>query len=230
MRTRFYFTESSHTLHNRPRDFLLENDFDNKIYVLHILSEFLNNNHTNNDRIQKNFITRMVDIRDDDILLCCDIDEINCAEDMPKILEETQKRGFIKILSTLYYYKLNLQRGLKYGWNHSFAITGKELRGKSLYDLRNAAGFQLKTNGRHFSYLMTPEEISYKIKNAGHPEFMKPRFTDVKEIQNRIDHKRDLYDRQDGYGLIQQLQKVEMDDTYPKTILNNLDEWKEWII
>ena len=78
--------------------------------------------------------------------------------------------------------------------------------------------------GWHFSFLKDPKGISKKIKSYSHSEYNKIEFTDEKKIEKRINDKIDIFDRNFKY------KKIDLDDTFPKYVLNNLDKYKNWII
>lgn len=231
-----YLIESNQTLHCNYKDLNLKStkyeDMD-KVHCCFIEDKFSPKQHRPNDVIQKNSVLNFFEYEDDDVLICADVDEINKKEDLSLIIEAAQTHGFVKLKMYCYYYKINLCRGDKKNWKSSFAITGKEMRKHDgdIYRLRNIKGTPaIATNGRHFSYLMDPEGIAYKIKNAGHPEFMGINFTDPNKIQERLCQQLDLFDRKDKEGNVQKLTKCEVDETYPNTILDNLDDWAKYIV
>ena len=78
--------------------------------------------------------------------------------------------------------------------------------------------------GWHFSFLKEPERISKKIKSYSHSEYNKPEFTDVNKIKERIRNRIDIFDRDFKY------KKVDLDNAFPKYILENLSKYKNWII
>ena len=78
--------------------------------------------------------------------------------------------------------------------------------------------------GWHFSFLKQPEDISKKIKSYSHSEFNKPEFTDVKKIETRIKNRVDIFNRNYKY------EKVDLDDAFPKYILENISKYQNWII
>jgi len=81
-----------------------------------------------------------------------------------------------------------------------------------------------KNGGWHFNNLMTPENISLKLKTFAHTEFSQDKFSSVEIIRNKINQKSDLYDRGHTY------ERVSLDKRFPDYILNNLDKFKEFII
>ena len=82
----------------------------------------------------------------------------------------------------------------------------------------------MPTDGKHFSYLMTPEQISQKIKSFSHCWFNTPKFTDTNTIQSHIQEGRDLFGRD-----YLNLTPVEIDNSYPQAILENLASWTPYI-
>ena len=78
--------------------------------------------------------------------------------------------------------------------------------------------------GWHFSFLKKPKDILKKIKSYAHSEYNKPEFTNEKKIEELIKNKVDIFNRNYKY------EKVNLDDTFPKYILENLSKYKNWII
>ena len=78
--------------------------------------------------------------------------------------------------------------------------------------------------GWHFNSLLTPEEISLKLKTFAHIEFAKPEYSDVNIIKKNILQNKDLFKRNHTY------KKVELDDTFPKYILQNKQKLSYWIL
>ena len=88
----------------------------------------------------------------------------------------------------------------------------------------------IKDGGWHFNYLLTPEQISKKLKSLAATEWdfgenlTKDEFFSIKNIEDKIMNQRDLFNRKHNY------KKVKIDYTFPRYILQNLDKLKEWII
>lgn len=233
---KIFLIESNQSLHCNDKLLNLKGKekYENnpKLVICFIEDQFKPNQHAKNDILQKNSVLKFFDYEDDDVLICADLDEINKKEDIPLIVSAAQEHGFVKLKMFCYYYKINLRRGDRKGWKSSFAITGKELRERKgdIYGLRNIVRnvAMINTDGKHFSYLTDPEGIAYKINNAGHPEFMNDKFTDEDKIKERIKNHIDPFDRL-ANGEIQKLSRVEVDETYPNTILNNLEFWSKYI-
>ena len=62
------------------------------------------------------------------------------------------------------------------------------------------------------------------MKSFAHGEFNKPNFVNLKNIKEKINMEKDIFDR----GII--YKKVQIDDSFPKYIIENKEKLKEWII
>jgi len=82
----------------------------------------------------------------------------------------------------------------------------------------------IKNGGWHFTYLMTPQEISKKIENMAHTEFNKEKFKNVDKIKENIDNLIDPFDRN------LRLKKIKIDNNYPEYLLQNIELYKDWIL
>jgi len=71
---------------------------------------------------------------------------------------------------------------------------------------------------------MDYKKISKKIKSSEHSEFNKFDFTDINNIKRRVENLIDPFDRNF------KLNKINIDDTYPKYIIDNQDYYEEWIL
>ena len=80
-----------------------------------------------------------------------------------------------------------------------------------------------KNGGWHFNNILTPKEISLKLRTFAHSEFSEKKFSDVEIIQDKIDKKIDLFNRGHNYKV------VELNEKFPKYLLENINEYKEWI-
>ena len=81
-----------------------------------------------------------------------------------------------------------------------------------------------KKAGWHFNNIMTPEEISLKLKTFAHSEFSENKFSDVDIIKTKIEKKVDLFERGHQY------EKIKLDDTFPEYLISNYDKYKTFIL
>ena len=136
----------------------------------------------------------------------------------------------------MFNYKINLLNETENNWHGSKICLKKNL--KSPQWLRNLKfkkyyfwrigkprNFQIIENGGwHFAYLQSKENISKKIKSFAHGEFNKQNLTNPEIINEKIIKGKDIFDREISY------KKVQIDNSFPKYIVDNKEKLKEWII
>ena len=162
-----------------------------------------------------------------------DIDEI---PDPKKIQEFQLKNIYACFMQKNLHLKINLLNISEKNWMGTKICQRKHL--KSPQWLRNIKTSKpsfwkfykphqpqlIYDGGWHFSFLKQPKGISKKIKSYSHSEFNKPEFTDEKKIEEKIKNRVDIFDRDYKY------KKVDLDNTFPKYILENISKYQNWII
>lgn len=182
------------------------------------------------EQLQRDFPRRQYALRDDDIFIVADMDEIIQEEEIEGLLKKAAEHGYVKPSMFGYYYYINVLRGR---WTGPFVANGKVCKWYDFNQLYNKStaypAVFANIRGRHFSYLYDPEGIAWKIKSAAHTEYNRREFAEPENIKKRISGLFDLFDRRDAAGNILRFRVVEVDETYPKTILNNIGYWKKYI-
>ena len=218
--------EAEKTHSNKPKEVLLHNhpDYNHpKLDRVLVKADEFKKSPSYNEAYQRNASIFNQRISDRDIIISCDLDEIIPAQDFPEIVDKIKELEYVRFGMQLYYYKINLRMGT---WKSPIGVTGKFLResGKTLTQLRHARkGKVILTHGKHFSYLATPKEIEVKLRSFCHSKMAKN--IDLKDVMQKVASGEDLFKRGDRKGKI-----VKIDENYPKTIIDNLDDWKEWIV
>ena len=186
----------------------------------------------------ENLFRGITKAQDNDLIILSDEDEIPNPSAISNFKKNDYKFGLF--LQNMYYYKLNIL-GLDEGngnWAGSRICKKKHL--KSFFNFRilkekninypfwridKEKSVQLIQNGGwHFTYLMTPDEISKKIENMSHTEFNKGKFKNIDKIRENINNLIDPFDRN------LRKKKVKIDDTYPEYLLKNVEKYKDWIL
>ena len=185
------------------------------------------------ERHQRNSIMKgLEDCDDNDLVVLSDVDEI------PNLnkLNEFNRNNYAVFSQKMFMYKLNLLNLKEDNWHGSKICLKKNF--KSPQWLRNLKfkkypfwrfdkpkNLQIIENGGwHFAYLQSPENISKKIKSFAHGEFNKPVFANQENINEKINMRKDIFDRRISY------KKVEIDSSFPKYIVDNKEKFKEWIV
>ena len=185
---------------------------------------------------QRNYLLNgLKDSKLDDIIMFSDVDEIPNLSNIDKNLPEDTVGIFDQ---KVFYYKLNLQV-LDYNqWEGTRICRKKNL--KSFTWLRNNIRlknlkysfwridkfrkvYKIDNGGWHFSFLGSPEHISSKIKSYAHEEFDLEQFTNIKNIQNNIDNLIDKFNRN------KKLKKIDLNNSFPKYILENKNKLSDLI-
>ena len=183
---------------------------------------------------QRNSIMKgLKDSHDNDLIILSDVDEI---PDLTKLNLFNNKNRYAVFSQKKFDYKLNLLNETEGDWHGSKICLKKNL--KSPQWLRNLKFKKypfwridkikdlqiIKNGGWHFSYLQDPESLLKKIKSFSHGEFNKPEFTSKEKIAEKIKMQKNIFNLPYNY------KKVEIDDTFPKYIINNKEKLKKWIL
>ena len=78
--------------------------------------------------------------------------------------------------------------------------------------------------GWHFNNIMSPEEISLKLKTFAHSEFSEDRYSSPNIIEKKIKNREDLFGRGHKYNI------VKLNEDFPEYILKNISKFEEYII
>ena len=214
--------------------------FEKKIIYIVVddTSEAIKKPHSGGESLveqhQRNSLVRgLKKCTDDDLIILSDVDEI---PDLSKLHLFKRKNKYAVFSQKMFNYKINLLNETENNWHGSKICLKKNL--KSPQWLRNLKFKKypfwridkpknlqiIEDGGWHFAYLQSTENISKKIKSFAHGEFNQPHLNDPKTINEKINMKKDIFNRNIKY------KKVEIDNTFPKYIIENKDKFKEWII
>ena len=181
---------------------------------------------------QRNFITNGLEkASEDDYIIISDVDEIPNVQN----LNDLKKKKFSIFEQKMFYYKLNLLNVTNPYWYGSRACKKKYLKSpqwirdqkvkkKSLFSFSGVNWNIIKNGGWHFSFLLSPKDIIHKIESFAHSEFNNYKYKNIQKIKQSIDNHIDLFDRNFKY------EKVVIDSSFPKYIIENKDQLKSWII
>ncbi len=172
----------------------------------------------------------------DDYIMFSDPDEIP----NPEILKNFElNKNYGIFLQKFFCYKFNIFNNFETPWEGTRVCKMKNL--KSINYMRQkilsknlSAPFWkifkhksielIENGGWHFNSLLTPEEISIKLKTFAHKEFASLQYSDVNIIKKNILNLKDLFNRNHYY------KKVELDNSFPDYILKNKSNLKNWLL
>jgi beta-1,4-mannosyl-glycoprotein beta-1,4-N-acetylglucosaminyltransferase len=190
--------------------------------IIHIIVDDMpmNGNAWDREHHQRRSIARaLMSVNQNDVILISDVDEIPNKEVIGKV-------GFYHQYLSYYYVNVRNQRL----WSGTCCILGEHFRQNMDIQYYRELTFkysypQVINGGWHFSFLMPPELISLKLKSYAHQEHNQIRFTSPEEIKAKIINIQDIADRP-----TEKFAKVMIDDSFPKTLLNNLKKYSHWIL
>ena len=199
-------------------------------------------------------IKGLIGCQDDDIIIISDVDEIPRPN---KIRQFACTKGVKIFEQHLYYYWLNCEcvagpNKRPYRWLGSAMLQFRDLRrpqevrdlviatarelhsprlsvrlaARALRELRGLIGWPVvivPDGGWHFSYLGGTDKVIEKIRAFAHTEFLDPKFLEENRIKKLIESGEDLYGR--GF----EFRFVELDDSFPRYIINDVHRWKNFI-
>lgn len=196
------------------------NDIHNFINRTNLFDkENINHYSYGRDFFQKESLRRgLIDCDDNDIIILSDCDEIPNPEIIEGVDSFINDEMFYTFNQTTYYYYLNLLK--EYNWKGSRMGLYKNLKDYSFNELRAQSNSDIPNGGWHFSFMGGSESVKTKIQSYSHQEMNNPHI--INNIDNNVLNGVDPFFR--GH-----LQTVEIDSTYPKYLLDNLDKYKHMI-
>ena len=196
-----------------------------------------NNNVWQNQALQREYLLKNLSTAEpEDYIFFSDPDEIP----KPEILinfELNKKYGIFK--QKCFNYKFNLFNKYESPWEgtrvakkknlHSIDFMRQKIKSKNLdysfIRFDKEKNIQIFDNaGWHFNNILSPEEISKKLKTFAHIEFANEKFSSINIIKKKINDKKDLFNRGHEY------KKIEINSDYPKYIRDNLNKFQKFIL
>tara|TARA_B100000780_G_C21109981_1_gene448483 strand:+ start:87 stop:863 length:777 start_codon:yes stop_codon:yes gene_type:complete len=188
------------------------------------------------ENYNRNYIVNgLLDAKPNDYIMISDLDEIPKIEDR-KIFE---KKKYTVFNQKMFYYRLNLHNATEPEWLGTRAckkkdlITPQLLRNQKLKkypiwrvdkQIKNLSWNIVENGGWHFSFVMSNINIKKKIESFAHNEFNKPEFTNIRNIENSIFLKKDLFGR--PFKFI----KIDNEKELPEYLVINKDKYEDFLI
>ena len=196
-----------------------------------------NTSRWENQAIQREYLIDYTDFaQNDDYIFFSDPDEIIKPELLNNFFLD-KKYGIF--LLDCFNFKFNLFNPYETPWEgtrvcrkknlDSINFMRQKIKSKNLnykfFRIDKEKNIELfKKAGWHFNNIMTPEEISLKLKTFAHSEFSDEKYSSTEVIKKKINQREDLFKRGHKYEV------VKLDYNFPKYILDNLKKFNEFII
>ena len=239
---KFVICESlfDHKNNSKKINFDPKKKYKNNQKIKHIILEDpfpKKNNEWQNQAIQREFILKNLDLANsEDLIFFSDPDEIP----NPKLLRNFElKKKYGVFHQKFFNYKFNLFNPYESPWEGTKVCKKKNL--KSIDFMRQKVrsknlkysflrfdkekNIQIFENaGWHFNNILSPEEISLKLRTYAHSEFADEKFSSIDIIKEKIKNRTDLFGRGHQY------QKIKIDETYPDFLKKNQEKFRDFII
>jgi len=186
------------------------------------------------DQFQRNALERgYKDFNDEDLIMISDIDEIPNPK---KISEFKIQNKYACFIQKNFQAKINRLNITEEKWPGTKICQKKNLKSpqwlrdiktkkRKIWQIYKEKEPQIILDGGwHFSFLKDFNLIKKKIKSFAHQEFNNEFFTDINQIEKRINSGADIFERKYEY------KKINIDSQFPDYILRNKIKFKEWIL
>lgn len=195
------------------------------------------------DHHQKCAVARgMAGARPEDVVIFSDVDEIPNPETLKRLLPTVEDGKIYMLAQRLFYCYLNMEEvsgkllsmtgefeGVeKPRWLGTKICRYSMLNQYTTEELRNKeqkqVGVRVPDGGWHFSYMgggrnqSVEERVKYKIKSAAHQEY------NNRSTLSKV--RRNIKSHQDIFGRDAQMVQVEIDETFPAYLRENIDKYQ----
>ena len=165
-------------------------------------------------------IQELVDCTDDDIIMISELDELYNPDTVKELFKNLDPDHTYGARMNSYYYYINLLKETH--WVGGRIATYKKFSTFRTSEFRHYRDIIVAKGGWHFSYQGSIEQIKQKLMSFCH--YVTEDSQILKDLEERITEFNDPFGR-DG-----KLKRVEIDNTYPQYLLDNIDHYKHMII
>ncbi len=147
--------------------------------------------HDVNEPIMRSAFMKLMQLRDEDIIVSVDADEIIYGDMYPKIVDAVERDGLCQLNLHQFFYKKN------YLWKDKDFIAPTAIKYKYIKNtwpcsIRYEGPVFPEKAGCHFSWCMSPDEMVYKLHTYSHPRYR--HLADVNILKNVIENKEYPFD------------------------------------
>jgi hypothetical protein len=235
---KFVLCESTLTHNGKPKELRFQNNKDRYAKYLDKINYVIYDKFPEKieywtlENDQRRYMINGVDmntLKDDDIIMVSDVDEIPKRSYLKRLINNFNYDQTVTICHKLYYGKITYQviePAMHQNWGGAVVIPGKFF--KSVPDMQYHRNLKdnwtrfTNTGSWHFSYMGTAQDIIDKVASYVHNEWDRKEVLD--NIADNVNNIKDPLGRPEFL-----LKKVQIDDSYPEAIKNNLVKFKDLI-
>lgn len=246
---KFVIEEATVTFSGEPKELCFEKnkelfkEFLPKIEYIVVDNSPVNTTTHLRDKFQKNALEKgLINATDEDVIILSDVDEIPNPEVIKDIIENFDKDKIYHLAQRMFYCYLNMEEvsgnllsitgefpGVERKmWLGTKVFSKKSIPSDGIIQLREASviaenAVRVANGGWHFGYMGSKQEsdvskrIGTKVVAAAHQEY---------NNQDTLAEARDrLILGQDMFGRDARFERVEIDESYPKYLLEHIEEY-----
>jgi hypothetical protein len=241
----FVIAEANISHSGNPKEYIFENNKERFASwldkIIHIKVGDVP--RTQNPWVRENFqrdalIRGLNDVNDNDVVIVSDCDEILRPRTLDIIRNDLQ-HNIWRCYHPLFYFKVNhLKTRPGPYWAHPVAVVKRggfpgcqylrNMHGTPLwqlpYDYDDGNFCSIQHAGWHFTYFGDSKQSASKLLNFAHTEDQN--LASSIDVNFNVAHKRGIHVQPNG----EEFEHIKLDEYFPKTILNNLDRWRDYII
>lgn len=251
---KFIIEESTVTFSGAPKELCFEKnkelfeEFLPKIEYIVVDNSPVEATTHERDKFQKNALERgLVNAKESDVIILSDVDEIPNPEELKEIIDHFDPDKIYHLAQRMFYCYLNMEEmsgsllsitgefpGVsRKMWLGTKVFSKKSIPEDGIIQLREAsvtspAAVRVADGGWHFGYMGSSKEsdiskrVGDKVVAAAHQEY---------NNQDTLAEARDrLLLGQDMFGRAARFERVEIDESYPKYLLEHLEEYQYLIM
>lgn len=168
---------------------------------------------------RESIVKGLIECNDEDIIIISDVDEIPNPDEIIK-LKNSNINDVFEFKQNMYFYYVNMLK--ETNWSGPKACSFKKLKDISLNSLRQNKHTTtiINNGGWHFSFMGGEKKVIDKLEAYAHQEFNTTYYKD--NVKNNINNNMDPFFRS-------RLSKVEIDNSYPRYLLDNLNFYKHMV-
>lgn len=251
---KFIIEEATVTFSGEPKDLCFEKnkalfkEFLPKIEYIVVDDSPMDVTTHLRDKFQKNALVRgLMEASEEDVIILSDVDEIPNPDTLRKIIAEFDKDKIYHFAQRMFYCFLNMEEvsgsllsitgefpGVERKmWLGTKVFGKKSIPANGIIELREAPttapnAVRVADGGWHFGYMGSRQEsdvskrIGTKVVAAAHQEYNNQDI--LAEARDRLILGQDMFGRQARF------ERVEVDETYPKYLLEHIEEYRYLIM
>tara|TARA_R110000851_G_scaffold183027_6_gene332138 strand:+ start:524 stop:1381 length:858 start_codon:yes stop_codon:yes gene_type:complete len=173
------------------------------------------------DFFQKESVRRsLINCDDDDIIIISDADEIPNPDVLKNINELSLESNIYRLNQNMYCYYLNILK--EKNWFGSRILKYRKLKTMSINEIRgnNNLSLEVLNGGWHFSFMGGVDMVKNKITSYSARDMVDSNV--FNSVQSNMEGNMDPFFRHS-------LTEVDIDNTYPEYIINNIDKYQHMI-